>query len=432
MTRLTLLAVVLLLAVALGPSPVAADQAATPPPSIFLPLHETGADWAAGEYTVSIALGDIDGDGRDEVAVARYATAGARVFLLDDAVAGFALMTTFGDGWGVAAWPTSVAFGNLDDDPAEELAVARVSPVNERVQVFDDAAAGFGVLHNIGKEWAVGVHAVAVAFGDVDGDGRDELGLITNATTGDRVFIHDDAPAGFAPLWAYGADAWGAAAVATGIAFGDIDGDGTDEVAFSRNHDSNARFFVHDGAPDFGSLHSGGESWGPGAYATGVAFGNVDGDPAEELGVARKASLNERAYVFDDHASGYALLRKFGESWAANAWATAIAFGDVDGDGREEIGLSRVATVNPRVFVYDDGTPGGGSPAFNVLWGGGDVWPGQDYATAVAFGEVNPVTGAELAFGRFAAEGPRAYVLQRGWTALLPHVNDSTEAVPEG
>lgn len=420
MTRHFYFATLLLLALIIGRLPVAAEQDTTPPPSTFLPLHEIGADWTEDEYTAGVALGDIDADGFDEMAIARHTTEGPRVFLLDDATAGFAPLATFGDGWGEAAWPTAVAFGNVDDDPAEELVVARVSPVNERAQVFDDANAGYVVLHNIGKEWPVGANAVGVAFGDVDGDGRDELGLVTDATAGNRIFILDDVTAAFAPLWAYGDGAWGAAAVATSIAFGDIDGDGIDEVAFSRSHDTNARFFVHDGAPDYGMLFSGGETWGPGAYATSVAFGNVDDDPAEELGVARKASLNERAYIYDDHATGYALLQKFGESWAFNAWATAIAFGDADGDGRDEMGLSRVATINPRVFVFDDGSPAGGAQPFAVLWGGGGEWPGQDYATAVAFGEVDAMAGADLVFGRFAAEGSRAYVMQRGWRVLLP------------
>lgn len=426
MTRLTFFAVLLLLAIALGHLPAAAETTVISPPSTFLPLFETGADWPADEYTVGIALGDIDGDGLDEIAVARRATAGARVLLYDDQAANFALLETFGDGWGVVAWPTAVAFGNVDDDAAEELAVARQTNVNERVQVYDDAAAGYVVLHNIGKEWSPTVFAVAIAFGDADGDGRDELGVATNATEGERVFVLEDATAGFAPLWAAAGD-WGAAAVATDIAFGDADGDGIAEVAFTRDHVSNARFFVHGGAPDFDFLWSGGETWGPGSFATAVAFGNVDDDAAAEMGVARKASLNERAYVYDDAGAGFAQLQKFGESWAANAWATDIAFGDVDGDGRDEVGVARVATVNPRVFVHDDGAPAAGRPPFDILWGGGQVWPGQDYATAVAFGDVNEMPEAELAFGRFAAEGSRAYVLLRGWTTVLPLVNNDTD-----
>ena len=430
----SVLLVMLLFVVALAglPAATAETSAPPPPPSTFLPLHEAGADWGAEEYAAAIAFGDIDGDGRDEVAIGRRTTTGARVLVLDDQTAGFAPLWSYGEGWGVASWPTSLAFGNVDDDPAEELAITRIAAVNERVQVFDDAAAGFVSLVSFGQDWPSSVSAVGAAFGDPDGDGRDELGVITDATDGDRILIFDDAPSAFAPLWS-GDDSWGVAAVATDIAFGDPDGDGRDELGVSRNHDINARVFLYDdaaAAEPFALVWQTGQGWGPGSYATGIAFGNVDGDPAEEIGVTRRASLKERAVVFDDTAAGFATLQKFGESWAANAWATAIAFGDVDGDGRDEIGLSRVSTVNPRVFVHDDATPDGGFTPFKILWGGGAEWPGEMYATAVAFGNVNANQEMELGFGRFAAEGPRAYVMGRGWALQLPYVSNLEAAAP--
>lgn len=405
---------------------VAEDVVPLPPPSTFLHLHVVGADWAEDEYAAAIAFGDIDGDGRDEVAIGRRATTGARVLVLDDAATGFAPMWSYGEGWGVASWTTALAFGNVDDDPAEELAITRIAAVNERVRVIDDAAAGFVSLTTFGSDWPAAVSAVGAAFGDVDGDGRDELGFITDATQKDHIFVYDDATDAFEPLWS-GDATWGAAAVATGIAFGDADGDELDELAVTRQHDTNARVFLYDDATasaPFAPVWQTGQGWGPGSYAIGVAFGNVDDDPAEEIGVARLARLNERAVLFDDAASGFATLQKFGESWAANAWATAIAFGDVDGDGRDEVALSRVATINPRVYVHDDALPVGDSPAFNLLWGGGAEWPGEMYATAVAFGNVDENPESELGLGRFAAEGPRAYVLGRGWAVQLPFVSD--------
>lgn len=419
-----------LIAAALSRSVATAGASvALPPPSAFLPLYETGAGWAEDEYTTGLAFGDVDGDGRDETLIARRAATGPRLLLVDDAAAGFALLWTFGEGWGVAAWPTSVAFGNVDGDPAAEMVVTRVSPVNERVQLFDDAAAGFASLAKFGETWPQTVSAVGAAFGDVDGDGLDELGVATNATEGARAYVYDDAVAAFAPLWS-GGETWGAAATATGIAFGDADGDGHDDIALSRNHDSNARVFVFAGAPGFDLLWQSGETWGPGSYATAVAFGNVDNDPAEELGVTRKASLNERAYIFDDAGAGFATLHLFGQTWASNAWATSIAFGDVDGDGRDEVGLSRVATVNERFAVFDDAQPDEGLPPFDELWAGGNEWPGEQYATLVAFGNVDDTPEAELGAGRFAAAGPRVFVLRRGWMGWVPFVGavgESTE-----
>lgn len=271
-----------------------------------------------------------------------------------------------------------------------------------------------------GEEWTEAVYATDVAFGDVDGDGRDELGVVNSAGEGARFYVFDDAAAGFAPLGS-GGETWGALAVATSLAFGDADGDGDDELAVGRNHTINARFFVHDGPPDFALLWQGGETWGAGSYATSVAFGNVDGDAAAELGVTRRASLNERAYVFDDAATGFATLTLFGQTWASNAWATAIAFGDVDGDGRDEVGLARSATVNERFAIYDDARPGG-RPPFTPLWAGGATWTGDEYATVIAFGNVDDKPQAEPAVGRFATSGQRAAIHRPLWVTVLPFV----------
>lgn len=414
---------VLFLLLVVGGTTRNAAQAA-PPPTTLTPIYETGAGWAAGEYTVAIAFGDVDGDGRNEMAIARQAATGPRILLVDDATTGFALLTTLGGGWGVAGRPTAVAFGNVDGDPAAELVVARVSPVNERAQVFDDATAGYAPLMTFGAEWPAAVSAVGAAFGDVDGDGRAELGLISDATTGPRVFLYDDAEGGFVPLWS-GAETWGAAATGTDIALGDADGDGDAEIAFSRNHDSNARYFVHDGPPDFGLLHQGGEAWGAGSFATAVAFGNVDDDPAAELGVTRRASLNERAIVLDDAAAGFATLTQFGQTWSANAWATDIAFGDADGDGRDEVALSRMTTINARVLLFDDGQPGAGRPPFALLSSRGEEWLGEEYATSVALGDVDGDGLAEMAYGRFATTGARVFVVRAGWMGWVPFVSNT-------
>jgi len=431
MKRLAPLLLLLLIVNPVRLSAMPAQLPATILPSAFFPIYQTGMGWAEEEYTTAIGFGDVDGDGRDEALIGRYGTTGPRLLLIDDASADYALLWTFGEGWGAAAWPTAVALGDVDGDGRDEIAVARFTAVNERVYVFDDAAAGFATLIQLGKEWPSSVHAVDVALGDVDGDGRAELGVAINALEGPRVYLYEDVSSDFAPLWSTG-ETWGAAATATAVAFGDADGDGVDEIAIARNHDSNARYFVHDGAPDFELLLQSGETWGPGSYATDVAFGNVDDDPAEELGVARMASLNERAILLDDAAAGFATLHLFGQTWAFNAYVTGIAFGDVDGDGRDEIGLARVATINERFAVFDDTTPDGNRRPFAELWGGGDEWSGEQYATAIAFGQADASTAeAELAVGRFAAAEARYFILERGWTSWVPIVSEGREMIEE-
>ena len=70
-----------------------------------------------------------------------------------------------------------------------------------------------------------------------------------------------------------------------------------------------------------------------------------------EVGVARQADQSERFWIYDDAAAGFKQLAADGYLWAPGSGATFVAFGDVDGDGRVEMGLSRsVGTV----FTWPD------------------------------------------------------------------------------
>ena len=420
-TRRSLALFVLLVGLLLVAAPARGQEDATPnatpPVSTFLERLAAGEEWPEVVYATDVAFGDVDGDGLDEVAIVTSANTGARVVLLDDAAAGFAPLATFGDGWGAGSYATSVAFGNVDGDAADEMGLTRATSVNERAYLLDDAAADFATLETWGAEWEPAVHGIAIAFGDPDGDGTDEVAVAHNGTSGARIFVYDDAAAAFAPLWD-AADDWGVSAVATSIAFGDTDGDGADELGATRRHNINHRVFLYaaaDGAPLWGT----GDAWGAGAWATDIAFGNVDDDAADEIGVARRNSVNERAYVFDDAAAAFAVLSGFGESWNTSAYATSIAFGDVDGDGRDELALAREATINPRVFVHDDALA---AEPFDELWDVGAAWSGEQFATAVAFGQVDANPEAELGLTRRADQGPRAWVYSRGWASRLPFV----------
>jgi hypothetical protein len=392
-----------------------AAPAATPPPSGFLPIYQTGAGWPAEAYATGIAFGDVDGDGLDEIAFVRTIPSGPRVLLVDDAAAGHALLWTAGADWDPAAQPLSVALGDVDGDGLMEIAVGRAAPDGSRVFIYDDAQAGFAPLWDTGADWAAGVGATGVAFGNVDGDPAFEFGAITDAIAGPRVFVHDDSGTDYAPLWQAGAD-WGAGGKGTGIAFGDVDGDGLAEVGFTRISRLNDRVYLHNGA-DGTLLWTYGENWGDGAWATGIAFGNVDDDSAQEIGVARLNSVNEQAYVFDDAAAGFAILATFGETWNPAAYATAIAFGDVDGDERDEVGLTRFVTINARFFIHDDAIAG-----FALIGSGGESPEGEDYATAIAFGRVDRAPEGVFGVAYSTDDGPRISIYRRGWTLRLPVV----------
>jgi hypothetical protein len=385
----------------------------------FMPAFSGGTNWGAEYFATQIAMGDIDGDGVDEVAVARFANRNARVFVYDDANANYAELWQFGAEWGSGNYATSLAFGNVDADAAEELAITRRSDENARVWIVQRVASGAFEARPIGNsaQWGSGNYATDVAMGDIDGDGRDEIAVTRRTSSNQRFFVYDDAMASHVEL-ASGGQSWGGGAYATAAAFGDVDGDGREELAIGRISDEGPRYFVFSydvASPNLRQVRTGGENWGSDASVTDLSFGQFDADRGRELAIVRNANQNDRYFVFDDAARQFALMLSGGAGWGSGNYATGVSFGDADGDGREELAISRHAAQNERFWLIDDVAGG-----FVEIYSGGAQWGSDAYATSVALGDVNGDGCFDLGVTRAAPQNMRFSVASIGQCPARP------------
>lgn len=181
--------------------------------------------WYSVHGSAKPLLADVDGDGRDELIVSRTGGGDGTISVFDDALASWAVMPALATSEGVLRvvhdlgyrardGSTDVAAADLDGDGRAEIVVATGRGDTTRIDVFDDAQAGFVRSTTLSSpesllppDDAVPLIVLHPGLYDLDGDGRLELSLgfrggVDGESGEGRLQVLDDVTTGFAPyVW---------------------------------------------------------------------------------------------------------------------------------------------------------------------------------------------------------------------------------------
>lgn len=199
---------------------------------------------------VNVAAGDIDGDGIDEIITGAGPTGGPHVRIFDQRGnvkdQFFAYNKFFRGG-------VNIAVGDIDGDGIDEIITGPGPGGGPHVRVFDRKGNVKAQFFAYGAGFEGGV---SVAVGDIDGDGKFEIITGAGPSGGPHVRIFDQAGNAKSQFFAYNKNFRGG----VNVTAGDINQDGTDEIITGagpgggphvRVFDGKARllrgFFAYDG-----------------------------------------------------------------------------------------------------------------------------------------------------------------------------------------
>ncbi|MET0555938.1 MAG: FG-GAP-like repeat-containing protein [Vicinamibacteria bacterium] len=283
-------------------------------------------------------VGDFDGDGRADVAVARRPLAGTSQVLVfrGNGAGGFASPVS----WNVPAlqYPRGVVAADLDGDGDDDLAVA---------DEFGDAVGVLlgspGLALALRGPFPAGDQAVDVDAGDVDGDGRLDL-VAANQTAAAFSVLLADAAGGFGAPRSFAGPTQSAF-----VALVDLDADGRLDVAETG---SNLWLRRGDGHGGFGA---------PRRYGIGgtLSSGRVDGDAHLDL-------LVGDSLLSGDGAGGVDAQR----AHPAGPRPRFAVADDFDHDGHQDVA---VATEGGAVSLLRGDGHGGFGPPAGALHGSAPV-----------------------------------------------------------
>ncbi|MCY2993082.1 MAG: FG-GAP-like repeat-containing protein [Planctomycetota bacterium] len=273
---------------------------------------------SGGGYPVSVAVGDLNGDGRADLAIANNDSNTVGV-LLSQAGGTFAAATTYGSGGNA---PRSVAIRDLNGDGRVDLAVAN-SDSNTVGVLLGQVG---GTLAAAATYSSGGNYPISVAIGDLNGDGREDLAV---ANLGDTVgILLGQADGTFAAATTYNCGNH-----PVSVAIGDLNGDGRADLAVANMGSNNVGVLFGQAGGNFAATAT--YSFGV-IYPVSVAIGDLNGDGRADLAVVNMISNFLEV-----------LLRQAGGTFAATATydsggsdPISVAIGDLNGDGRADLAVA--------------------------------------------------------------------------------------------
>jgi VCBS repeat-containing protein len=281
---------------------------------------------ATGGFPFAVAVGDFNGDSDPDLAVADGFNGIIKV-LLGSSGGAFTGPTNFPAG----SFPASVAVGDFNDDGDPDLAVADQA-AGEILVLRGTTGGGFTAPTIVGT--ATGPYSVAV--GEFNGDADPDL-AVADPYSGNVLVLLGSAGANFtAPATvASGADP-------DSVAVGDFNGDGDPDLAVADQSPGEIMVLL-------GS--TGGTFTGPtilntdsGVSAVAVADFNRDGDP--DLAVSN-FNLSRVSVLLGSTGGTFTAQTNF----AVGSTQTSVVSADFNGDGKPDLAATKINTDNVAVLL---------------------------------------------------------------------------------
>jgi len=360
----------------------------------------TKVDFTTGSSPYSVAIGDIDGDGKPDLAVANYDSNTVSVLRNTGSSGsiGFATKVDFTTG----SAPFSVAIGDIDGDGKPDLAVANYS--SNTVSVLRNTGNSGSIGFATKVDFTTGSGPQSVAIGDIDRDGKPDLAIANTSIHTVSVLRNTGSSGsiGFATKvdFTTGSNP-------SSIAIGDIDGDGKPDLAVTNYNSTTVSVLRNTGSS--GSIGFATKvDLTTGTLPFSVAIGDIDGDGKPDLAVANYGSTTVSVLRNTGSSGSIGFATKVDFTTGSSPYYVAI--GDIDGDGKPDLAVgnfgSNTASVlrNKPVILSATGT----LSAVNTTYGTASASPtsftvsGLNMAAGIT---ITPPTGFEVSQTAGGASG---------------------------
>ncbi len=292
---------------------------------------------ATGNNHEGTALGDLDGDGKPDIVLTNSnGTNSVSVFRNTSTVGSISFSAKMD--FPVVNGPYSVAVGDLDGDGKPDLVIANNGA--NQISVYRNTSTPGNISFDARIDFTVGTNPYSIAIADLDGDGKADLAITTQGSssalsvmknTSTAGVLSFDQPINYATL-----------AGSFVVSVGDLDGDGKPDLAAASSSSNSVTVIRNTSTP--GNLSFGSQqNFATGNYPVCVSISDLDGDGRPDMVTSNRFTNNVSA--LRNISTVGAISFEIHVDYDVDTDPFYVAIGDLDGDGRPDIVAANSAST---------------------------------------------------------------------------------------
>ncbi|MFM6478152.1 MAG: beta strand repeat-containing protein, partial [Microcystis panniformis] len=281
-------------------------------------------NFTVGSFPRSVTVGDFNGDGKSDLATAnRYGNVSV---LLGTGTGSFGTATNFT----VGSDPRSVTVGDFNGDGKSDLATANAGSNNVSV-LLGTGTGSFGTATN----FFVGSDPRSVTVGDFNSDGKSDL-AVANYTSSTVSVLLGTGTGSFATATNFSVGSF-----PSSVTVGDFNSDGKSDLATATYFGNTVSVLLGTGTGSFGTA----TNFSVGNRPSSVTVGDFNGDGKSDLAVANR--YGTVSVLLGTGTGSFATATNF----SVGSLPSSVTVGDFNSDGKSDLATANYFGNNVSVLL---------------------------------------------------------------------------------